>query len=198
MRADRPGEAAKYRLNGDRSNYMRNAVNQAEESLFPPRVLRDHVPLADARTGSNMERSFYVSRLILGTAYLTWSALAARRQRQPAPLRTVAGILGARHLAQGLLTADRPTRAALALGAEVDAAHSASMIVLGTLFRRWRTAAFTDALVAGVFAAAGVAWARRLPGGEPASNKAGTLEGWRDGCAESLASYLAPSWLSGA
>jgi hypothetical protein len=177
---------------------MRNAVNQPEESLFPPRVLRNHVPLADARTGSNMERSFCVSRLVLGTAYLTWSALATRRQAEPSPLRTVAGILGARHLAQGLLTAGRPARAALALGAEVDAAHSASMIVLGSLSRRWRTAAFTDALVAGAFTAAGVACTRRLPGGQPASSKTGTFEGWRDGCAESLASYLAPSWLSGA
>lgn len=145
-----------------------------------------------------MERSLCASRLVLGTAYLTWSALAARYRRGSAPLRTVAEILGARHLAQGLLTAGQPARAALALGVEVDAAHSASMIVLGLLSRRWRTAAFTDALLAGSFAAAGVACARRLPRGEPAGSGNGALEGWRNRCAESLARYLAPAWLSGA
>ena len=145
-----------------------------------------------------MERSLCASRLVLGSAYLTCSALAARHQRGPAAMRAVARVLGARHLVQGLLTVGRPARAALALGAEVDAAHSASMIAIGLLSRRWRTAAFTDALLAGSLAAAGVACARRLPPGEPAGSGTGTLEGRRNRCAESLARYLAPTWLSGA
>ena len=145
-----------------------------------------------------MERSLCASRLVLGTGYLAWSALAARNQRGPKELRTVTGILGARQLAQGLLTAGRPAGAALALGAEVDAAHSASMIALGLLSRRWRTLAFTDALLAGSFAAAGVACARRLPRGEPAGSGHGMLVSWRNRCAESLARYLAPAWLSSA
>jgi hypothetical protein len=153
---------------------------------------------ARARGEAVPERSLCASRLVLGTAYLTWSALAARRQRGPAPLRAVAGILGARHLAQGLLTVGRPARAVLALGAEVDAAHSASMIALGLLSRRWRIAAFTDALLAGSFGAAGVACARRLSPGEPAGNGNGALERRRNRYADSLARYLAPTWLSGA
>ncbi len=144
-----------------------------------------------------MERSLCASRLMLGTGYLTWSALAARNKRGPKALRAAAGILGARHLAQGLLTVGRPARAALALGAEVDAAHSASMVVLGSLSGRWRTAAFADALLAGSFAAAGAACARSLPDSRPARNGTGTAWDWRDQCAESIARYLAPAWLSG-
>lgn len=154
---------------------------------------------ATARAGREAacERSLCAFRLALGTAYLTWSAQATRRGRGPGGLRAVAAILGARQLAQGLLTAGRPARAVLALGAEVDAAHSASMIALGSLSRRWRTAALADALLAGSLAAAGTACARRLPEGEPAGIRNGAPAGWRDRCADSLARYLAPAWLAG-
>jgi hypothetical protein len=143
------------------------------------------------------ERSLCAFRLALGAAYLTWSAQAARRGRGPGGLRAVAAILGVRQLAQGLLTAGRPARAVLALGAEVDAAHSASMVALGSFSRRWRTAAFADALLAGSLAAAGTACARRLPAEQPAGIRDGALTGWRDRCADSLARYLSPAWLAG-
>ncbi len=154
-------------------------------------------PSPGARQGAHPERSLCAPRLVLGTAYLTWSALAARHRSGPAALRAVAGILGVRHIAQALLTAGR-ARAVIALGAEADAAHCASMIMLGSLSGRWRPAAFADALLAGSFASAGVACARRLPAGEAAGIKAGTLRGWRDRCADLLARHLAPSWLRGA
>lgn len=146
---------------------------------------------------AGMDRSLCLARVSLGTAYLTGSVLAARHRRWPAAVRAVAGILGARQLVQGLLTAGRPARAVLALGAEADAAHSVSMIMLGALSRRWRAAAFADALLAGSFAAAGVASARGLPRQEPAGSATGTPGGLRDRCAEALARYLAPSWLAG-
>jgi len=150
-----------------------------------------------ARAGGGPERSLLAARLVLGSAYFAWSVLAARQRHGPSAVRAVTGILGTRHLAQALLTADRPARAALALGAEVDAAHSASMIVLGLLSGRWRTAAFTDALLAWCFAAASAACARSRPAGEPAGPDAGPFRRRRDQCAEALARYLAPLWLSG-
>lgn len=149
------------------------------------------------REGKGMKGSLCVSRLMLGTAYLTWSALAARHRQGPAAVRAVAGILGARHLAQALLTAGQPARTVIALGAEVDTAHAASMIMLGSLSGRWRAAAFADALLAGSFAAAGVACATTMTGGESAASSVGTFQGWRDRRADSLARYLAPAWLSG-
>jgi hypothetical protein len=152
---------------------------------------------APARAGKGAERSLLAARLVLGSAYFAWSVLAARQRYGPAAVRTVTGILGARHLAQALLTAGRPARAVLALGAEVDAAHCASMIVLGLLSGRGRTAAFTDALLAGSFAAAGTACARSRPEGDPAEPGAGPFGHRRDECAEALARYLAPVWLSG-
>lgn len=155
-------------------------------------------PSVCAAKSAGMDRSLCLARVSLGVAYLTWSALAARRRSGPAAARAVAGILGARQLVQGLLTAGRPARAVLALGAEADVAHSASMIMLGALSRRWRAAAFADALLAGSFAAAGAASARGLPRQEPTGSAPETPGGLRDRCAEALARYLAPSWLAGA
>lgn len=149
--------------------------------------------LVPARAGEGAERSLLAARLVLGSAYCAWSVLAARQRHGPAAVRTVTGILGARHLAQALLTAGRPARAVLALGTEVDAAHCASMIALGLLSGRWRTAAFTDAMLAGSFAAAGTVCARSRPAGPDA----GPVGQWRDQCARALARYLAPLWLSG-
>ena len=78
-------------------------------------------PSPGVRQGAHLERPLCVPRLVLGTAYLTWSAVAARHRGEPRALRTVAGILGVRHIAQALLTAGRPARAAIALGAEAVA-----------------------------------------------------------------------------
>ena len=152
---------------------------------------------APARADEGPERPLLAARMVLGSGYLAWSVLAARRQYGPAAVRTVTGVLGARQLAQALLTADRPARAVLALGAEVDLAHSASMIALGLLSGRWRTAAFTDALLAGSFAVAGIACARSRPAGDASAPGSGPFAHWRDKCAEGLARYLAASWLSG-
>jgi hypothetical protein len=59
--------------------------------------------------------------------------------------------------------AGQPTSAVLALGAEVDAAHAASMVVLGLLSGRWRVPALLDALLAASLASAGLACARERP-----------------------------------
>jgi hypothetical protein len=108
--------------------------------------------------------------------------------------RAVARVLGARHLAQALLAGSRPTRAVLALGAEVDAAHAASMVLLGVADERRRTTAWINAAVAASFAVAGVAAARRTSRRPPP-----TSSGWaasRDRWADRLAGGLVPGYRS--
>lgn len=137
------------------------------------------------------QRVLCVFRAALGSGYVVWSARTAGADRGlAAPGTAVAGILGIRHIAQALLTADRPTRAVLVLGAEADAAHAASMAVTGAVSARWRRYALADALIATSLAAAGLACARTAPATDPA---AGRLLARRD----RLACRLAPAeWLS--
>jgi hypothetical protein len=80
--------------------------------------------------------------------------------------RAVARLLGARHLAQAALTTARPSPEILALGAEVDLLHAASMLALATADAPRRRLGLTDGLVAAAFAADGLVAARR--GGGPA------------------------------
>jgi hypothetical protein len=130
-------------------------------------------------------------RAALGAAYLSWAAQPA----SPRPAAPVAGVLGARQLAQAALTVGHPSRTVLVLGAEVDAAHAASMLGIGLLSGRWRAAALREALVAGSLAAAGLACARTVPGRAVAGRRlgrAGALAAWRNRCADRLARYLAP------
>jgi hypothetical protein len=67
----------------------------------------------------------------------------------------VAQVLGARHLVQATLTTIAPTPAVLAVGGQVDAVHTASMLVLAAVSRAGRRAALTDAMTEAAFAAAG-------------------------------------------
>jgi hypothetical protein len=67
----------------------------------------------------------------------------------------VAQVLGARHLVQATLTTLAPTPAVLAVGGQVDAVHTVSMLVLAAVSRAGRRAALTDALTEAAFAAAG-------------------------------------------
>jgi hypothetical protein len=112
-----------------------------------------------------IQRSLCVSRAALGTTYVLWSARSAadRSPDTPASGTAVAGILGTRHLAQALLTAERPTSATLMLGAGADAAHAASMVVLAVVSDRWRRYALGDALVAASLGAVGLACAATAP-----------------------------------
>lgn len=69
----------------------------------------------------------------------------------------VARLLGARHLAQATLTALAPVPAVFGAGAQVDALHAASMLMLAAVDRAARTAALTDTVAEAAFAAAGLA-----------------------------------------
>lgn len=74
----------------------------------------------------------------------------------------VARVLGLRHLGQAAATGFQPTAVPLALGAEVDVAHSASMLAVVALSRTHRRAGAVDATVATAFAMGGALVARRL------------------------------------
>ena len=130
-----------------------------------------------------MQRSLCVSRAALGTTYVLWSA----RSTASGAASAVAGILGTRHLAQALLTADQPTSAVLLLGAEADVAHAASMAVLGAMPGRWRRYALGDALIAAALAAVGLTCAANAPASDP---QAGALLARRDRWANWLARRL--------
>jgi hypothetical protein len=87
--------------------------------------------------------------------------------------RAVARLLGVRHLTQAALAAVGPSPALLALGAEVDLLHSASMMALGGADAPSRRIAFIDGVVAAAFAADGIAAARRaVAAGQAAAGRA--------------------------
>lgn len=114
-------------------------------------------------------------------------------QRLDRRARQVTRVLGARQLAQACLSGSAPTPAVLALGAEIDALHAASMICLAMLSKRWRPAALGSAAAAAGFAAGGLATqrARRRTTGQAAGSQALQL---RDRWADQLARCLVPGY----
>jgi len=68
----------------------------------------------------------------------------------------VAQVLGTRHLIQATLTAAAPRPGMFAIGTQVDAVHTASMLLLAAVSRAERRAVLTDALAEAAFAAAGL------------------------------------------
>ncbi|HEX5268241.1 MAG TPA: hypothetical protein VFW24_15855 [Acidimicrobiales bacterium] len=94
----------------------------------------------------------------LGAGQLLCPGLAARvlaAQHLDDRARRVVRVLGARQVAQAVLTGTRPSHAVLVLGTGVDALHAASMVFLALFDRRLRRAALADAFIALGFAGAG-------------------------------------------
>jgi hypothetical protein len=71
------------------------------------------------------------------------------------PARAVGRLLGARQIVQAAVSAAFPAPAVLALGAETDVLHSASMIALAALSPPRRRLGLTESLIAAGFAGAG-------------------------------------------
>ena len=69
--------------------------------------------------------------------------------------RAVVRVLGARQLLQAALSGLRPSPEVLAMGVWVDTVHSLSAVALALAVRRRARAGYTDAAIAGVWAAAG-------------------------------------------
>ena len=102
-------------------------------------------------------------RAPLGAAQALFPGLASRPlvvQPLDRCSRGVIRALGIRQVSQALVMGAQPSAAVLLLGAEVDAAHAASMVALALFSRRWRRAALADAVIASLFALAGAAAAR--------------------------------------
>lgn len=103
-----------------------------------------------------------LARTGIGLMYVILPGWATRdRTGQNLAATRVTRALGARHLAQALVTRGQPAAGTLALGGAVDAAHAASMLALGLACGRWRRAALYDAVLAASLAAAGAIAARQ-------------------------------------
>ena len=101
---------------------------------------------------------FPAARACYGAALLCAPGLAlglctGRESSQRA--RAVVRILGARHLAQAVLTLWRPSPAVLLSGAGIDACHAASMLALAVAEPQLRTAGIADCAAATAFTATG-------------------------------------------
>jgi len=99
---------------------------------------------------------FPAARACYGTALLCAPGLALGLFTGQAPsqrARAVTRILGARHLAQAVLTLWRPRPAVFLAGAGVDACHAASMLALAVTDPRMRRAGVADAVAAAAFTA---------------------------------------------
>ncbi|MFB9237794.1 hypothetical protein ACFFWC_19905 [Plantactinospora siamensis] len=98
------------------------------------------------RAGSAAVRAGAVARMIWGAGMLAapTTVLGALGGRRSDLAVAVLRVLGARHLAQGAVTAWRPTGPVLAAGAAADALHGASTVLLVALDRRQRGPAVAE------------------------------------------------------
>ncbi|MGH9056674.1 MAG: hypothetical protein ACRDYY_12565 [Acidimicrobiales bacterium] len=108
-------------------------------------------------------RTLWRARLGLGVAHLAAPGFGARAltgRPFDRNVRAVVRVLGARQVAQAIVSGTRPSAAVLALGAGVDAVHSLSMLSWALVDRTHRRPALGSALLAGGFSLAGLRAAR--------------------------------------
>jgi hypothetical protein len=132
-----------------------------------PRIPPLRVPAATAPAAAG--RALQLARVSYGTALVlapgvaisvVTGHLSSRRARR------VARLLGARHLVQAALTAVVPLPEVFTTGAQADAVHAASMVLLATVDRRAGKIALTDALAEAVFAVVGFSASVEAPEGD--------------------------------
>jgi hypothetical protein len=140
--------------------------------------------LSPLRAGIGVARLAYPHTVIPGLAA---GSLSSRG-------RKVVRVLGARQVAQAVVTGRAPTPAVLWLGTEVDVAHAATMIGLAVVERRYRRAALVDGAIAMAFALVGAAAARSAPSKPAVTSR---LAGWRNRRAEQAARHLVPGYRPG-
>lgn len=95
----------------------------------------------------------------LGATLLVRPEAVAKASSGPdaVPRAWIVRVLGARMLVQAALQAARPDRRLVDAGVAVDASHSASMVALAAVSRRYRRPASLSAAVAGISTALGLA-----------------------------------------
>lgn len=116
------------------------------------------------------------SRIVYGIVLLAVPDPLLRRvtrQSVTARERALTRVLGARLLAQAAVTDVRPDAVSVALGAETDFVHAVSMLVWAVVDRGSRRLTLLSAALAGLFAGAGAAQARRTPVRTPAPAASG-------------------------
>ncbi|GEM_PF-1257492 len=107
--------------------------------------------------GAGLGRGLQVVRAGYGAALVLAPGPAIRIATGRLPsrrARRVARVLGTRHLIQAALTAAAPGPAVLEIGGQLDAVHTASMLLLAAVSPAGRRAALTDALTEAALAAA--------------------------------------------
>lgn len=124
-----------------------------------------------------------------------WFLFVATGRPPDRRTRAVTRVLGARHLAQALLTLGSPGPATWAAGAEVDALHSATALALACLDPARARAGMVDAAVAGTMCVAGVHAARATPA--PAAGPHPAWWGLRETLASAVVRLTLPPGLLG-
>ena len=114
---------------------------------------------AAASRALQLIRTSYGAALVLAPGVLIYLATGRTPSHRA---RRVAQLLGARHLVQAAVTAFVPVPDVFALGAEVDAVHAASMVLVAPAGGAAGRAAALDTLAEAAFAAAG--WGRGKQG----------------------------------
>ncbi len=111
------------------------------------------MPIATAGTRRlQLIRAGYGAVLVLAPGPAIWLVTGRVPSRR---MRRTAQLLGVRHLVQTALTAVAPLPDTFTMGAEVDAVHATSMLLLAAVSRSGRRAALADALTEAAFAAVG-------------------------------------------
>lgn len=116
-------------------------------------------------------------------------------QRATTRERALTRVLGARLLVQAAVTDVRPDAVSVALGAEVDFVHAATMLVWAVIDRQSRRLTLISAALAALFAAAGATQVRRTPAVVPPSETGqllSTLARVRHHVAVAVAGYTLP------
>lgn len=148
-----------------------------------------------AHRHTTIRTALYVVRGGYGALQLTSPTLVSGRllrARLDPRGQGVARVLGARQLAQALASGPVPSYPVLAVGVEVDLLHAVSMLALALVGRR-RRAAFTDALIAGLFTLAG-ALAAREAAHEPPRQPGNAVQQLRRKWADRVATACVPGY----
>ena len=122
-------------------------------------VAARHAPLGRLDLAAVVARAGWASVLLLAPERVL--GIGGRPSAPPAAAVAVARVLGARQLAQVVVTAARPSGPVAGTGAAVDAIPAGTDMGLAATSARWRRIALIDAIIAAVLAASGWRSARK-------------------------------------